>query len=252
MTLPATLASLRRQSEADWEAIVVCAGSVDDTAEIARYQQRADPRIRAVEVPLCTVGAARNIGAAMSRAPVLCFLDADDRWTDQTLERQLARLNELPNAAAVFGDCLIISADGTRRFTLSTAVPQPVEPSLVDLVRCRPVPTSTVAIRAKVFGRLGGFLETVESCEDYDLWYRLLVGGERIVSCVDVLAHIYVRPNGLSADLARYRRSMAVVLRRLLRDERLSEEALPLVRTELGGLADAMYPEHEVPLRAGE
>jgi glycosyltransferase involved in cell wall biosynthesis len=78
--------SVLRQSFTDWELIVVDDGSCDGGGAVLEDWALADPRIRLVA--LASNGgaaAARNIGIAQARGAYLCFLDADDIFTEDAL-----------------------------------------------------------------------------------------------------------------------------------------------------------------------
>src|SRR5687768_199170 len=79
-----------RQAE---EVIVVDDGSTDDTAE--RLQQFGE-RIRVVRQANGGVATARNAGLRASSGDLVAFLDADDAWHPQKLERQIALLQQHP------------------------------------------------------------------------------------------------------------------------------------------------------------
>ena len=92
--------SVRAQTVSDIQIIVVDDGSTDDTPEI--ISRINDPRLEVVRIPNGGVSAARNAGLALARGEFIAFLDADDRWTPQLLERQLSVLAAEPDAVAVF------------------------------------------------------------------------------------------------------------------------------------------------------
>lgn len=90
--------SVARQSLRDWECVVVDDCSTDDSASIVQQTlvELADPRLRLVrlEKNVGQTGATRR-GLAETRATFVCFLDSDDLWNDDFLERNLAaHLNE--------------------------------------------------------------------------------------------------------------------------------------------------------------
>ncbi|MBN9307630.1 MULTISPECIES: glycosyltransferase family A protein [unclassified Devosia] len=78
--------SVIEQRFTDWELVVVDDGSVDDTrTAVAPYL--ADPRIRYVWQENAGAGAARNVGVAATRAPLLAYLDDDNLWYPDFLLR---------------------------------------------------------------------------------------------------------------------------------------------------------------------
>ena len=86
-----TLRSIQRQSLNDWELIIVDDGSTDQTgAVIAGFA--GDARIRSIAQPQSGVAAARNRALEAARGRFLAFLDGDDLWHPQFLERCIAEL----------------------------------------------------------------------------------------------------------------------------------------------------------------
>ena len=90
-TLADALASIRAQTVAVAEIVVVDDGSSDATAAIARAAGAT-----VVEGPRMGPGAARNAGIRAAAQPWIAFLDADDRWDPEKTARQLAALNAVP------------------------------------------------------------------------------------------------------------------------------------------------------------
>ena len=93
-TLDETLWSIRRQTFANFEAIVVDDGSVDDTAEIAAAHARADERIKLISKKNGGVASARNLALASARGLYFANLDADDLWHPKMLEKQHALIEK--------------------------------------------------------------------------------------------------------------------------------------------------------------
>lgn len=93
------LRSLARQRFVDFEAIVVDAGSTDRTYEIVEL---FDDRFRWLELPDSDMGAARNYGMKMSRGRYLMFLDSDDFYLREKIQRQMAVLEAQPDVDVAF------------------------------------------------------------------------------------------------------------------------------------------------------
>ena len=92
--LNATLQSIFAQSHAPTEVIVVDDGSTDRTAEVvAGYQKR----VRYLRQGNLGPAAARNLGLSEARGNLVAFLDQDDLWHPQKLEKQLALLSARPD-----------------------------------------------------------------------------------------------------------------------------------------------------------
>jgi glycosyltransferase involved in cell wall biosynthesis len=93
-----TLRSMLDQTHEPAEVIVVDGGSEDGTADIAGA---FGPSVRVIVEPGESPPASRNRGIREAAHDLLAFLDADDLWHPEKLERQLARLQENPELAAV-------------------------------------------------------------------------------------------------------------------------------------------------------
>ena len=98
--LAEAIESVLAQTSPPSEVLVVDDGSRDRTAAIAtRYEDRD---VRLFRQQNCGAGAARNRGVALTSAPLLAFLDADDLWPCDHLERLLAVLaNDLALDGAI-------------------------------------------------------------------------------------------------------------------------------------------------------
>ena len=108
--LAEAVASVRAQSFADWELLLVDDGSTDDSSAFAQSVAAAEPdRIRYLEHPghaNLGMSAARNLGIGAARGRYLAFLDADDTYLPGRLAHQVAILDAEPDVAMVYGPYL--------------------------------------------------------------------------------------------------------------------------------------------------
>jgi teichuronic acid biosynthesis glycosyltransferase TuaG len=168
-TIEASVESVLAQTYPDWVLHVVDDGSTDRTAEIIYTLAQADPRIL-LHRPgrLGSAGAARNHAITHASSQYLAFLDADDLWLPQKLERQLACLRS-GNAIAVCSG-YHVSADSGR--TLSACRTPPRRIYRRQMLANNKVGCLTMLVDLQ---RAGTFLmpEGVMH-EDYVAWLALL------------------------------------------------------------------------------
>jgi glycosyltransferase involved in cell wall biosynthesis len=194
--LPEALDSIFRQEWPAIQVIVVDDGSTDHTGElIASYGSKVEYAWQ----PNQGAGAARNRGLEMVRGSVIAFLDSDDLWLPQKLRVEMALLDQVPEAGAVFSDSehwlngkLVLpsrftnagvrSASGGPGYLLHDP-PLWVHSSLVS--------TCCMTIRRSALQRLTlpRFDDSRTVNEDWDLEVRLYYSCE-IVICPQVLAII--------------------------------------------------------------
>jgi len=181
-TLVSALRSVQRQSETDWECIVVDDGSTDHTPEIVATFARGDPRVRLIERRHGGIVAALQTGLAECRAPLIARFDADDLMSRRRLELQRLALEQSPTLAAVGSHVRLFPRAVLRERRLGyehwlRSISTPERLQREAFVEC-PVAHPTLLIRRTVLLELG-----YRDCgwpEDYDLVLRMLQTGRRI------------------------------------------------------------------------
>jgi glycosyltransferase involved in cell wall biosynthesis len=170
--LPAAVESALRQTYPSVEVIIVDDGSTDDTPAVAA-RLAADPRVRYVRQEHRGQAAAKNTGIGLATGAFVAFLDADDRWRSQKLERQIPLFAD-PGVGVVYSRMRPISADGKPLDSRDTAAArQPhrgrvCEPLFIDNF----VPFSSAVVRREVFERVGRMDRRLSMGIDWDLWLR--------------------------------------------------------------------------------
>ena len=122
--LEAAVRSALAQTHPRVEVIVVDDGSTDDSAAIA---ESIGPPVRCVRQSPGGAAAARNGGVALARGDLIAFLDADDLWPVDRLERQVAALTEDPAIDLVFGSLLEFRGDAPPQTGAAPIAPEPAK-----------------------------------------------------------------------------------------------------------------------------
>ncbi len=162
------LDSVLAQSFSDWELIVVDDGSSDGTAEMVK-QDYPDAHLLIQENR--GVSAARNAGIAFARGEWIAFLDSDDAWLPEKLQRQMDALEADPECRFCHTDEIWIRS-GQRVNPMEKHAKAGGRIYQMCLPLCCISPSSVV-MRRDQLQEMGGFDETFEVCEDYDLWLRV-------------------------------------------------------------------------------
>lgn len=177
--------SVLAQTWADWELLIADDRSTDRTYEIAAAYASRDARMRAMRLERNSGPAmARNAAIACARGRYVAFLDSDDVWLPQKLQRQLEFMR-MHGAALTFTGYRRISADGVR---VGRVIHVPQRLDYRALLGNTAIATST----AIVDRALTGPIRLVQTYyDDFALWLEITRRG------FDAL--------GLDEDLMRYR-----------------------------------------------
>ena len=160
------------QTHAPVEVLVCDDGSTDETAAAVHQQFGARSEVKLVTLPHSGLPAvARNAGLRLARGDWVAFLDSDDRWPAQRLERQLSLVEISPDVGLV---CSNVRVEGTQQDYFAQ-VPRIGQGLLGDLLRENFIIASSVLVRRKLVDQAGGFCEDprLRALEDYDLWLRV-------------------------------------------------------------------------------
>ena len=164
--------SILNQSYQDFEIIIVDDGSTDNTEEIIKgYEDRRINYIRHKKNR--GTSAARNIGIKRASGEYIAFLDSDDEWLPEKLERQVVVLqNESTEVGVVYSNLRYIDENGKDMHKL--LCPKKEGYIYKDLLGENCVgPPSTLLIRKECFNQVGLFDSLQDAHEDWDMWIRI-------------------------------------------------------------------------------
>lgn len=165
--------SVLQQTYHDYELIVVDDGSSDNTRDaLAPYGSS----ISLIRQENGGVSSARNHGILESDGEFVAFLDADDRWVPEKLEKQVAFMDANPHFSMSYTDMShvvngrlvnssYIHENGYRHFGSGHIFEQILQEGFIF--------TPTVIVRKECFNEVGFFDPFLTTCEDVDMWLRI-------------------------------------------------------------------------------
>ncbi|MEH1962235.1 MAG: glycosyltransferase [Nostoc sp.] len=209
-TIKKTIESVLNQSFSDLELIVINDGSKDSTLEIISNFQ--DSRIKIFSFDNSGGNISRNRGLKYATGKFVSFLDADDIWTPDKLASQLQALQE--NLGAKVAYSWTDSIDDNGEILLSgmhiTVNGDVYEKLLVSNFLEN---GSNPLILREAIIELGGFDESLNAAQDWDMWLRLAYKFNFV--CVPSVQILYrISPNSVSSNLARQEKACLQVLKR--------------------------------------
>lgn len=169
-TITRAIDSVLNQTYKNFEIIIVDDGSLDNTKQLV--ESIKDKRMVYIKHPLNEGGsAARNTGIKVAKGQYIAFLDSDDEWLPEKIEKQLNLFRKLDNSFGVVytGFYVINKNEIIKEFT-----PKKRMYVLNDLLMSNCIGTlSSVMVRVDYLNIIRGFDETFKSCQDWDLYIRL-------------------------------------------------------------------------------
>lgn len=166
--------SVLQQTYPYFEHIIVDDGSTDGTAKAIRSFR--DERIKFLQQENSGQSAARNKAINLARGKYIAFLDADDIWFPEKLERQVAFMEENPDVD--FGYCKIYHFQSEKPDTLYLMkMEHPSGYLFSQLLVSNFINPLSVMVKKEVFDKYGAFEPKFPSADEQYLWLKLSYRG---------------------------------------------------------------------------
>lgn len=207
----ATIESVLKQTYKNFELLIVDDGSTDRSVEVC--QQFTDSRIKIIRQANRGLAGARNTGIRHAQGEYLAFLDGDDLWMPEKLEKHIQHLENSPTVGVSFSRSAFIDEAGNSLGIYQMPKLEGINPA--DLFRSNPIGNGSAAvIRREVFEAIRFQQElhgSVEDCyfdeqfrrsEDIECWLRIAIQTDwQIEGLPEALTLYRVNSGGLSANL---------------------------------------------------
>lgn len=208
-----TIKSVLDQSFFDWEMIIVDDCSSDNSVEVIQSFADQDPRIKLIQLSENSGAAvARNTAIEAAKGRYIAFLDSDDAWLPNKLEKQVAFMqeNNYPFTFAAYD-----KVNESDEMFGHVGVPDKVTYS--DLLKSSSIGCLTAMYDTEFFGKV--YMPLIRKRQDLGLWLKLLKKTKYAYGLNETLGFYKVRKDSISAN----KKSAALFTWRLYRDiEKLS------------------------------
>jgi glycosyltransferase involved in cell wall biosynthesis len=197
-----TIKSVFAQTYDDWELILIDDGSIDNSTQIAlHYSKENSDKVKYLEHyehQNCGQSTSRNLGIQNARGSLIAFLDADDIWMPQKLEKEINIFAAQPETGMVYSSTLSwfswtgnpkdIERDWIRNLEgqHDTLVKPPTLLKHCLQLKALPPCPSSVTIRRELLEEVGGFEESIQRMfEDQVLFAKIFLKAPTFfISCM--------------------------------------------------------------------
>ncbi len=181
-----TIYSVLNQSFSDWEMVIIDDGSTDSSVHIVQSVQ--DHRIRLYRQENQGVSCARNRGIKLAKGDFIAFLDADDKWMPDYLEKMITLAEEYSDYS-VF--CSTHNGHYIRELPTVSIIDDHCKYPYIYWTGC-------MFIKKVVFDNIGGFREGIQLGEDRDMWLRIGCNYVTVYLNKELAYHPYETENNLA------------------------------------------------------
>lgn len=192
--LEKSINSIKEQSFKNWELIIIDDHSTDNSFAIAKSYTNENIKLLKTTKYRSGAAKARNIGISNATKRFIAFLDCDDFWTNDKLEKQLNLLIK-EQANFCYGAYNIFDSESNKiigKFTPKKNI------NYKTLLKSCDIGCLTAIYDTKHLGKCY-FPDTVK--EDYALWLKIAKNKDiKFISCNDIIAYYRVSPNSLSSN----------------------------------------------------
>jgi len=166
-----TIQSVLDQTFQDFEIIIIDDGSKDRTGEIIKSIN--DPRIKYYYQENQGLSPSRNRAMELSSGEYIAFLDHDDLWEKDKLEKQMALFESNPDLGLVYSDCYVYNLKNKKKIKYSDLVKFHRGKVIDGLFYEDFMPLLMIMVKKEIIKEIGGFDENFQIAEDYDFLVRL-------------------------------------------------------------------------------
>lgn len=164
--------SALRSPRHDLEVVLVDDGSTDDT--VSRISQLVDRRLLFHQLQSeGNANRARNVGARLSHGSLIAFLDSDDVFGPNRIDRLIGFFSRWPNVDCLVDGYVEVSRGANHTHRMPHSTPSNTEIQKMLLAHLIPLTNSAITIRRSAFESVGGYDEAMPRHQDRELLLRV-------------------------------------------------------------------------------
>lgn len=168
LMIGASIDSVIGQTFHDWELIIIDDGSTDNTKEIVNSYEKKEGRIKYHYQNNAERSVARNNGIGKSQGKYVCFIDSDDLYEEDNLEKWHSFIDTLKFPEAMMFGSLKYIQGGVAK-TISHELK---DTNVCEFLLCNPIVPSRVCIAKTILDEIT-FEPTISIGEDVTLWLKI-------------------------------------------------------------------------------
>lgn len=205
-----TIESVISQTYTDWEMLIIDDCSTDNSAKIVNEYCNKDSRIKYLKTPSPSGSPSqpRNIGIEKASGEYIAFLDADDIWLPEKLQKQINFIKSY-NYKFIYSDYEKINDVGIRR---NRIIKMPVNVTFWDIIETCSIPCLTVLISSDTIGTTR--FKNIPK-EDFAFWLEILKKGIKAYNIGETLALYREQSQSRSANKFNMIRNQWYILRKV-------------------------------------
>ena len=189
-----TIESVIAQTYQNWEMIIVDDVSPDNSNDIIESFVKKDNRIKLIKLEKNSGPAvARNKAIKEARGRYIAFLDADDLWMSDKLEKQIKFMNE-NNLGFTYSAYKLIDEEDNKK---GTFIP-PKKVSYKSILKTNPIGCLTAIYDTQKLGKI--YMPNILKRQDYGLWLKILKEIRQTKGILEPLAIYRIRKNSVSSN----------------------------------------------------
>lgn len=203
------------------EIIILDDGSTDDTETIVKRFE--DSSIRYIYQDNQGVCQTRNRAIEEAKYSLIAWLDADDFWMPEKMEKQIAQVKDHPESGMYYSDYRKVDHEGEelphRRQNRTT----PSGWIFRDLFKRNVIQPSTTLIRKECYEDVGMYNDDLQRCWDYEMWLRIALK-YKISGCSDQLSNYRIIEDRMSTNRKKSRGAIIKLLKNMYQSAKGTEQ----------------------------